>query len=63
MAKPEPDDELPSMANDEDKFGPPHAQSVSETLQFWILLPGILLLALFAGRFIGCFFFHGSFFF
>lgn len=48
MAKPE-SEELPSMANDEDKFGPPHAQSVSETLQFWILLPGILLLALFVG--------------
>ena len=40
----------PPVAADGDKFGPPHAQAVSETLQFWILLPGILLLMAFVGR-------------
>lgn len=26
----------------EDKFGPPHGQAVSESLQLWILIPGLL---------------------
>ena len=41
--------ESPPPVADKDNFGPPHAQAVSETLQFWILLPGLLLLAAFVG--------------
>lgn len=29
-----------------DAFGPPHAQSVSESLQLWILIPGLIGLIL-----------------
>lgn len=38
--------ETPSAPTVEDKFGPPHAQGVSESLQFWILIPGLIGLAL-----------------
>ena len=38
------DSEAPS-ASPEDTFGPPHAQHVSENLQMWILVPGLLILA------------------
>jgi len=41
--------ESPPPVADKDSFGPPHGQAVSETLQFWILLPGLLLLAVFVG--------------
>ena len=34
----------------EDKFGPPHAQTVSQNLQFWILVPGIIALVVFIGK-------------
>lgn len=27
-----------------DAFGPPHAQKVSDSLQMWILIPGIVIL-------------------
>ena len=36
------DGEKPTVAATGDDFGPPHAQKVSETLQLWILLPGLL---------------------
>ena len=29
-----------------DEFGPPHDHSISETLQLWILIPGLILLIL-----------------
>lgn len=29
-----------------DGFGRPHAQQVSDSLQMWILVPGLLLLAI-----------------
>ena len=32
-----------------DKFGPPHAHQVSDTLQLWILIPGLLIL-IFVGK-------------
>lgn len=36
--------EAPS-ASPEDAFGPPHSQQVSDSLQMWILIPGLLILA------------------
>lgn len=36
--------EVPS-ASPEDAFGPPHSQQVSDSLQMWILIPGLLILA------------------
>ena len=36
--------EVPSESPS-DAFGRPHAQQVSDSLQMWILLPGLLLLA------------------
>lgn len=38
--------ESPPQATVEDKYGPPHAQAVSESLQLWILIPGLIGLAL-----------------
>ena len=35
--------EAPSTSP-EDAFGRPHAQQVSDSLQMWILIPGILIL-------------------
>ena len=32
-----------------DQFGPPHAHAVSDTLQMWILVPGLLAI-LFGGE-------------
>ena len=52
MAEPAAENAPPVATNEDDKFGPPHAQAVSETLQFWILLPGILLLVAFIGRYL-----------
>lgn len=28
--------------SEEDEFGPPHPQTVSESLQLWILIPGLI---------------------
>ena len=33
-----------SSASPEDAFGPPHAQKVADSLQMWILIPGLLIL-------------------
>ena len=30
-----------------DEFGPPHAQQVSDALQLWILIPGLLIIIFF----------------
>lgn len=37
-----PDSELPADTLAEDKFGPPHGQTVSDSLYLWILIPGLL---------------------
>lgn len=54
MVESSPTDSPPSMAEGdtviEDKFGPPHAQIVSQSLQLWILVPGILALVAFIGK-------------
>ncbi len=34
----------------EDEFGRPHAQQVSDTLQMWVLAPGLVLLLVFVGE-------------
>lgn len=46
----EPTD-LPTTPPVEDKFGPPHAQAVSESLQLWILLPGLMILLFLIGQY------------
>ena len=38
--------ELPSV----DSFGPPHPQGISDTLQLWILIPGLIGLILVGER-------------
>ena len=43
-----------TSASPDDTFGRPHAQQVSDSLQMWILIPGILALIL-AGVFIATF--------
>ena len=46
FASPDPS-EHPSL----DEFGPPHDHSISETLQLWILIPGLIGL-IFIGEYI-----------
>ena len=38
--------ETPTVPPVEDKFGPPHPQGVSDSLQLWILIPGLIGLVL-----------------
>lgn len=46
-----PSDPAASLGVDvEDEFGPPHAQQVSDTLQFWILVPGLVILVILIGE-------------
>ena len=40
MAEEAPTD--PPAVSPEDKFGVPHGQAVSDSLQLWILIPGLL---------------------
>ena len=47
FASPDPS-EQPSL----DEFGPPHDHSISETLQLWILIPGLIGLILIVGEYI-----------
>lgn len=37
---------LPSEKPSTDEFGPPHDHTVSESLQLWILIPGVIGLIL-----------------
>ncbi len=47
-----PSDAAASLgAEIEDEFGPPHAQQVSDTLQVWILVPGLILLLILVGKY------------
>lgn len=38
--------ETPTVATAGDDFGPPHAVQISQSLQLWILLPGLLVFVL-----------------
>ena len=42
---PSPDPSAEPSVGD-DAFGPPHAQAISDTLQLWILIPGLIGLIL-----------------
>ena len=41
-----PEATTPSVATPTDDFGKPHGQQISETLQLWILIPGLLVFLL-----------------
>lgn len=44
----------PAVSPAEDKFGVPHGQAVSDALQLWILVPGLLGLILVGRSFHVC---------
>lgn len=44
----------PSVPTVEDEFGPPHSQTISESLQLWFLIPAALLAFAAIGQSFSC---------